>query len=243
LRKFFASALFRNENPSHAKLLLAGLLFLILTPIVLWLDSDYFFNRFSFYGRWLANSLTIIYFLWLFVISGTQLRKLIFTMVIVSYIGELIFCTWLGMYAYRTEHIPLYVPLGHAIVYSSGYIYAHSQIALQQKALLNKVFPVLFVLIFLIPVVFLNDMFTLIFSFFFFAVLKRKRWDNLYYFIALCVIYIELLGTALHCWKWVPETFGVIPAANPPMGAVFFYAGGDVIIAKIVSVWGGRKKK
>src|SRR5690606_15560928 len=86
--------------------------------------------------------------------SGTQLRRLIFTMVIVSYIGELIFCTWLGMYAYRTEHIPLYVPLGHAIVYASGYIYAHSQLASRQKTLLKKLFPVLFILILLIPYIF-----------------------------------------------------------------------------------------
>jgi len=46
-----------------------------------------------------------------------------------------------------------------------------------------------------------------------------------------------LVGTYFKCWTWVPKTFGVIPLVNPPMGAVFFYAGGDVILAKMVSYW------
>ena len=77
----------------------------------------------------------------------------------------------------------------------------------------------------------------------FFLLLKRKRWQNLYYFIALCVIFIELVGTFFGCWKWVPKIFGTISAVNPPMGAVFFYAGGDVLLAKIVAVWENKKLK
>lgn len=241
MKDFKSFQLFINSSPTKANMTMAGWLFLILTPLVLWLDSDFFLNDYGFNGRWLANGLTLVYFLWLFYVSGTELRKLIFTMVIISYIGELIFCSLLGMYHYRTVHIPLYVPLGHAIVYASGYIYANTGWALTNKTLLKKVFPLLFILIFLIPVLFFNDIFTLIFSVFFFLILRRKKYDPLYYFIAFCVIYIELLGTGFNCWKWVPETFGVIPAANPPMGAVFFYAGGDVIIAKLVSIWDGRK--
>jgi hypothetical protein len=67
--------------------------------------------------------------------------------------------------------------------------------------------------------------------------MRRKKWQIVYYTIALCVIFIELVGTYNKCWIWVPKTFDIIPVANPPMGAVFFYAGGDVILAKIVSYW------
>jgi hypothetical protein len=90
--------------------------------------------------------------------------------------------------------------------------------------------------------IFLKDVFSLIFGIFFFLLLKRKKWQNLYYFIALCVIFIELGGTYFQCWKWVPKTFGLIPAANPPMGAVFFYAGGDVLLSKIVDYWKFKTK-
>lgn len=236
LKTFFTSKLFINEHPSNVKLAVAGILFLVLTPLILWFDSTHFESLY-FEGRWLANVGTSIYLFWLFTIAGTHLRKLLFTMVIVSYIGELIFSTMLGMYYYRTPHIPLYVPLGHAIVYASGAIYAQTNWALRNVNSLKKLFPPLFIGIFLVAVLFFNDLFTLIFSFGFFWILKRKKWDNLYYFIALCVIFIELIGTGFQCWKWVPHTFSVIPAANPPMGAVFFYAGGDVLIGKIVRKW------
>lgn len=236
LARFFSASLFVNEHPSPQKLSLAGLLFLVLTPMVLWIDSVDFALRY-FDGRALANGIVILYVLWLFSIAGSQLRKLIVTMIVVSYIGELLFSSLLGMYFYRTEGIPFYVPLGHSIVYASGAIYAQTQVAQKQELLLKKIFPGLFVIIFLIPILWVGDIFTLVFSFCFFWILKRKRWDNLYYFIALCVIYIELLGTGFQCWKWVPNTFGWIPAANPPMGAVFFYAGGDVLIGKLVKLW------
>lgn len=236
IKSFFASSLFINEQPSRTKLAVAGMLFLVLTPLILGFDSTLFRIHY-FEGRWLANLGTILYFVWLFSIAGSHLRKLLFTMVIVSYIGELIFSTVLGMYQYRIPNIPLYVPLGHAIVYASGAIYAQTDVAMRNLTRLKKLFPVLFISIFLVAIVFFNDLLTLLLSFGFFWVLKRKKWDNLYYFIALCVIFIELIGTGFQCWKWEPYTFSVIPAANPPMGAVFLYAGGDVLIGKIVRKW------
>lgn len=156
-------------------------------------------------------------------------------MVFLSYIGELIFCKLLGMYHYRTNPIPLYVPFGHAIVYASGYVMAQTSWAKTKEKKLQLFFGYSFVILFLSVGIFLNDVFSILFGFLFFVLLKRKQWQNLYYFIALCVIFIELVGTFFQCWTWVPKTIGIIPAANPPMGAVFFYAGGDVLLAKIVS--------
>lgn len=157
-------------------------------------------------------------------------------MVVLSYIGELIFCKLLGMYSYRTSMIPLYVPVGHAIVYASGYILAHSTFAIKWNARLRVVFAIGFIALFLSAGLLFNDVFTLIFGVVFFLLLRRKRWENMYYFIAVCVIIIELIGTYFKCWTWSPRIFGYLSTANPPMGAVFFYAGGDVLLAKIVSV-------
>lgn len=160
-----------------------------------------------------------------------------FVMVFLSYIGELIFCKLLGMYAYRTPDIPLYVPFGHAIVYASGFVMAESPFFVANENKLKQLFFISFATLFLGVGIFLHDIFSLVFGTLFFVLLKRKKWNNVYYSIALCVIFIELVGTYFKCWTWVPKTFGVIPAVNPPMGAVFFYAGGDVILAKMVSYW------
>ncbi|MBP6757690.1 MAG: hypothetical protein KA133_00445, partial [Flavobacterium sp.] len=206
------------------------------TLLALGIDSVYFAETY-FDARQITNFLAIVYFSFFFWFSDAYLRKLMFVMVLLSYVGELIFCTLLGMYDYRTPVIPLYVPFGHAIVYASGSVLAHTEWAVRNDKVLKKYFAIGFSLLFLSVGIFLNDVFSLIFGVCFFLLLKRKKWQNLYYFIALCVIFIELAGTYFQCWKWIPKTFGLIPAVNPPMGAVFFYAGGDVLLVKIVEIW------
>jgi len=234
------SVFFNDKNYNAKKQLFFAVCFPFFTILALGIDSVTF-NENYFDGRQITNLLAIIYFSFFFWSSGSYLRKLMFVMVFLSYIGELIFCTLLGMYNYRTIVIPLYVPFGHAIVYASGYVFAHTEWAIKNDHLLKKYFAVAFLILFLSVGIFLEDIFSLIFGIFFFLLLKRKRWQNLYYFIAICVIFIELVGTYFQCWKWIPKTFGLIPAANPPMGAVFFYAGGDVLLSKIVDYWKSKK--
>lgn len=242
MTNFFHQSLFEQNRANQKMQLFFALFFTIFTILALGLDSVFFAQNY-FDAQQITNFLALIYFLLLFVHSNSHLRKLMFVMVFLSYIGELIFCKLFGMYHYRTATIPLYVPLGHAIVYGSGFVFAQTSWALNNEKSLRKFFFIFFILLFLGVGIFLNDVFTLVFGGFFFLLLKRKQWQNLYYFIALCVIFIELVGTFFQCWAWVPKTFGTIPAVNPPMGAVFFYAGGDVLLAKIVAVWDNKNLK
>jgi len=239
---FLQHSIFINQAANPKKQLFYALFFTIFTIIALGVDSIFFINQF-FDAILITNFLAVIYFSLLFWVSDSHLRKLMFVMVFLSYLGELIFCKWLRMYNYRTDVIPLYVPFGHAIVYSSGYIFAHTKFALNNKKRLRDFFFGFFILLFLSVGIFLNDIFSLIFGMLFFLLLRRKKWQNLYSFIAICVIFIELIGTFFRCWTWSPKTFGTIPAANPPMGAVFFYAGGDVLLAKIISLWENKNLK
>lgn len=232
-------------NPQYQRpktQLFLAFFFTVFTLLALGIDSV-FFTKYYFDARQITNVLAIFYFLLLFFTSDNHLRRLMVVMVLLSYVGELIFCKLLGMYAYRTPAIPLYVPFGHAIVYASGFIFAQTKWALQQDRKLKYFFAIFFILLFLSVAILGNDWFSLLFGALFFVLLKRKRWQNLYYFIALCVIFIELAGTFFQCWMWVPKTFGVIPTINPPMGAVFFYAGGDVLLARIVGIWELKKIK
>lgn len=236
MNKAIDTLFFSDEKNNSKMQLFFALLFPFFTLIALGFDSVFFAANY-FDARSITNVLAIVYFSFFFWFSDPYLRKSMFAMVFLSYIGELIFCSLLQMYQYRAVFIPLYVPFGHAIVYASGYVLAHTKWALKNNVVLGKCFAIAFFLLFLGVGVLLNDMFSLLFGVFFFLILKRKKWQNLYYFIAVCVIFIELAGTYFECWKWVPKTFGLIPAANPPMGAVFFYAGGDVLLVKIVDLW------
>ncbi|MEA5139804.1 hypothetical protein [Arcicella rigui] len=242
MQKIFSLFSFNHNSESKKLQLLYAFGFTFFTVIALGIDSVAFKNHY-FDGRNVTNILAFIYFFLIYFVSDKHLKKLMFVMIFLSYLGEVIFSTILGMYLYRTEQIPLYVPFGHSIVYASGFIFAKTNWAKANELLLRKIFIAFFLVLFLCVGFFLNDYFSLIFGVFFFAILKRKKMDNLYSFIALCVIFIELVGTYFQCWTWIPKTFGVIPAANPPMGAIFFYAGGDVLLVKIVSLIEKRSEK
>ena len=234
-------SIFNAQYPNSSRQLWLAWAFPVFTVTALGIDSVFFLEHY-FDGRLLTNVLAVLYFATMFAVCGTELRKLMAIMVVLSYIGELIFCKLLGMYTYRTAAIPLYVPFGHAIVYASGYIFAHTQWVQSKSRQLGMFFAAGFTLLFLLVGILLNDIFSLVFGVLFFVLLKRKRWQNLYYFVALCVIFIELAGTYMQCWAWVPKVFG-LPTVNPPMGAVFFYAGGDVLLARIIKEWEIKKVK
>ena len=242
MHHFLNQYLFKDKNSNYKAQGYFAMFFIVFTIVALGLDSVFFTQNY-FDVRQITNFLALVYFSLLFCTSNSHLRKLMFVMVFLSYIGELIFCKLLGLSEYRTDSIPLYVPFGHAIVYASGFIFAHTSWAIKYESKLRTFFSCFFLLLFLAVGIFLHDIFSLIFGLCFFILLKRKRWQNLYYSIALCVIFIELVGTYFKCWTWVPKTFGVIPTINPPMGAVFFYAGGDVLLAKIVAFWDHKNLK
>lgn len=214
------------------------LFFLIVTPLVLCLDSTAMARHMEL--RPLVNAGALLFF-WAFCSAAdARLRKLLLVMVPLSYVGELIFCETLGWYRYRLGDIPLYVPFGHAIVYGSGYVLAHYRAVVRRDGLVRRICTAGFALLFAGVALALGDGFSASSGLLFFWLMRRKKWVNLYYLIALCVIYIELLGTGLRCWTWTPLIHGVIPTANPPVGVVFFYAGGDALLVRVVN-WLDRK--
>ena len=134
---------FTGENQPAQKRMFYALFFTIFTVIALGIDSV-FFTKHYFDARQITNLLAIVYFSLFFFASNSHLRKLMFIMVFLSYFGELIFCKWLAMYAYRSNDIPLYVPFGHAIVYASGYVFSESSWAIKNEKALRTFFAVFF---------------------------------------------------------------------------------------------------
>jgi hypothetical protein len=229
---FFLFKVFTNENHDKKKELYAALFFIVFIGFGLWLDSVYFAERF-FDGRWLMNIFAIGHFLYFFYVASTKLRKLMFIMVPLSYLGEEMFCNWFDMYDYRNNQIPLYVPFGHALLYATGWVCSKTDWAIQHKQKLTSFFIVFFaVVLFGVGIVF-NDVLTLIYAVVFFWVMRRKKWASLYFFMSLWVIALELVGTYYQCWGWHPVVFKVIPTVNPPLGALVIYVCGDIVLNKL----------
>ena len=98
----------------------------------------------------------------------------------------------------------------------------------------NASLPGSFILLFLGVGILLKDVFFIAFWKFVFSVLIKKEAlaKPVLLHRPLCYLYRIGRNVCFQCWTWVPKTFGIIPAVNPPMGAVFFYAGGDVSARK-----------
>lgn len=218
-----------------------SLFFLVLIVGGLGIDSVQFRDA-CFDGRQAANILFITYFFIMFTAMGRRLQRLMLVMTFLSYLGELLCSEALGMYDYKGNTIPLYVPFGHAMVYATGFVLSQTPAVQSNGRWLKQVFAVIFIALFAGAFVFAGDVFTLVFGVLFFWVLRRKKWDSKYYCIALCAVLVEFAGTGYRCWVWKPDLLGFLPAANPPLGAVFIYAGGDVILEKILFLWDKRKR-
>ena len=170
-----AAFLWNDSVESKARLQFGyALCFPAFTILALGIDSVWFTQTY-FDARQITNTLIVLYFLGFFMSSSGALRKLMLVMLPLSYLGELIFCSLLEMYAYRTPMIPLYVPFGHAIVYASGYVFAFTVWSVEKELHLRRYFLSFFTLLFLGVGLFLNDYLSLIFGILFFLILKRKR--------------------------------------------------------------------
>ena len=211
-------------------------LFPFFTFYMLKLDSVSFSENHS-YGQNYLNFIVFLFTLILWFFADKQLKKLIFTMIFLSYLGEIIFCKLLGWYTYRLGNIPFYVPFGHAIVFASGYTLSQIEFLKKHDNQLKNIFIYTFLIVFLLLFFLGNDLFSLISGALFMLLIRRKKWQTLYFNIAFCVIFIELVGTHYGAWKWKPLLYNYIGTLNPPLGAVFFYAGGDVILVKLVQLY------
>jgi len=211
-------------------------LFPFFTFFMLKLDSVSFSENHS-QGQFYLNFIVFLFTLILWFFANKQLKKLIFIMIFLSYLGEIIFCKLLGWYTYRLGNIPFYVPFGHAIVFASGYILSELEILKKYDNQLKNIFIYTFFVVFILLFFLGSDLFSLISGILFMLLIRRKKWQTLYFYIAFCVIFIELVGTYYGAWKWKSVLYKYISTLNPPLGAVFFYAGGDVLLVKIVQIY------
>lgn len=233
--------LFINDSYCPVKELNAALFFLVFIVVGLGIDSVYFKESF-FDGRWLMNVFAIVHFTIFFQRANDQLRKLMFVMVFLGYLGELVFCEVFEMYHYRTGEIPLYVPFGHALLYATGWVCSQSSWIQTNNHLLKKIFIPFYLLLFAGIGFFLSDTLSVILGTLFFITVFWRKWAIFFFVISLWVILLELVGTYYQCWTWYPQSFGLIHTINPPMGAIFIYAGGDITLNKLVSVWDTQRQ-
>ena len=170
--------------------------------------------------------------------------------VVVAYatVVEYVFADWLGVYVYRLENVPAFVPPGHGLVYLAAFAIGRSAWAHARAR------P------FVAATLVAGGCWTLwgvtlaprtdALGVFWFGCLLVFAWRGrsplLYAGAFVVVSYLEILGTSLGTWTWQPyDPTGLVPIGNPPSGIAGGYAWFDAaalwVAPRLLRRWDGRR--
>ena len=212
--------------PSGMKYLHIYFVMFLTIFIVFFLDSV-MVSRVVPYSQWLANLVMLITFCWMLKQVTTKIKKLMLYGLSIGFVGESFFALVLGMYTYRLENLPLYVPIGHSIVYAGVFYIVKEPLFKKYQTAICQALYFAMIMYSTLWLFFANDVFGFLCMLVILYVLNRHE-DMKPFFLSMFffVIYIELIGTYFQCWVW-PEVwfnrFTFIPSANPPSGIAAFY--------------------
>jgi hypothetical protein len=184
-------------------------------------------------GSIAVTAAIVAYYAALFRRADAALRRLMVIIVPISLAGE-VFCSLiLGLYRYRGDTIPPFVPLGHAVIFATGVYAARHLVLVGRERVARGVLLVAYVIAFAVAIFWLGDTLSAVFGLLLVLLLARKRWALLYLVMGLVVLGIEIAGTRAGVWAWRGETLGGLITTHPPIGAIVLYVFGDALIARV----------
>src|SRR5437660_3037010 len=152
-----------------------------------------------------------------------------------------------GIYAYRLHNVPLFVPPGHGLVYLFGLLAAQTPIVTRYGRRLA--YAILAVAgawavlgLTVLPVVTgrIDVQGAMCFPVFAYFLLRSPRWP-LFAAIFIIVSELEIVGTSLGNWYWLPAAPCTgIPSGNPPsvIAAGYCIIDGTVLLLFSIYRWG-----
>jgi hypothetical protein len=162
---------------------------------------------------------------------------------------EYTFSPLLGVYLYRFENVPMYVPPGHGLVYlaalsigRSVFVRAHAQACAAAVLVVGGAYAAYGL--------FFADRTDVLGAFWYLCLVGFILWGpsrGLYIGAFLCVTYLELAGTTLGTWAWqTHDPTGLVAIGNPPSGAAGGYGWfdlaallvGPVLLARVNRIHG-----
>ena len=193
------------------------------------------------YAQHMATTVMLIGFAILYYRSSARLREQMLYAVFIGFVGEHLFSIGLGMYTYRLENIPHYVPPGHAIVLMAAIYFCKESIVKNSQKLLEKIFTIFILVYATLFLIFAGDVFGFVMSILVIFLLRNKPRERLFYLTMYIVVaFLEIVGTSYGCWYWPETAWDVIPflkSANPPSGISLFY-----FLLDLGSLWLYKKR-
>lgn len=163
------------------------------------------------------------------------------TLIVVAFASciEYTFSPLLGVYTYRFDNVPAYVPPGHGLVYLAALAIGRTAyVAARSRALATTVLVVGGC--WAVYGVTLADRSDALGAFWFLCLAGFLRWGpspGLYVGAFVVVSYLELMGTSLGTWVWQEhDPTGIVSIGNPPSGAAGGYGWFD-LAALLLGPW------
>ena len=192
----------------------------------LFLDSFYMV-KITKDAQFYATISMLVGFTIVFVKVNKRVKEQMITAVILGIIGEYFFSILLGMYTYRLENVPHYVPPGHALVYTAVLYFSKAKSIVLHRIKLERFFTIFIMIYASLFLIFKNDVFGFVMTVATLLILRNKPRERLFYLtMYISVAYLEIVGTNFLCWKWPATAWGIfdfLPSFNPPSGISFFY--------------------
>jgi len=153
-------------------------------------------------------------------------RVMVGVVVVYATVIEYVFADWLGVYVYRLENVPSFVPPGHGLIYLAAFAIGRS--AWSSRA--SWLVPVTLVAgacwaVWGITLAPQTDVLGALWFGCLLLFAWRGRSPLLYAGAFLVVSYLEIIGTSLGTWTWsTSDPTGFIAIGNPPSGIAGGYA-------------------
>jgi hypothetical protein len=187
-------------------------------------------QKIDFWGQTITNIVVWLFFGWLF-FNGNRLEKLsLVVCVLYATAGEVFLSLVWGLYEYRLYNVPLFVPPGHALLFTLGLLLTPKMpdwIIWGVPAIAAPY------MIFAIVCGF-DTMGGILFSTFLICLVFGKA-KKLYATMFVLSLILEIYGTWLGNWTWSIEVpWLALTNTNPPASAGAFYCLLDLLIVSTV---------
>ncbi len=196
----------------------------------LWLD-----RAFGIGGQVVASIWAWTVFIWLLGRVDRTTRGAMLLCVSIATGGEMLLSLGWGLYTYRFDNVPPFVPPGHVLLFLLGLRIAQrlpdaAVPAIAATALGYGVFAIATG----------HDTTSAVLALLLMLCLAVGSNRRLYVTVFMLALALELYGTALGSWRWSAAVPGLpLASANPPLCAGTFYCALDLLIALGLRV-GGR---
>ncbi len=186
-------------------------------------------------GQLVLGLLTAVVLAGLLAIQPRDVRLQALAVVGIATIGEVVGSILWGVYSYRLDNLPAFVPPGHGLVYLCGF--ALATLAARRPAVLlaaGVVGAATWALLGLTVLPATDVSGAIGCTLLVLVLLKTRR--PVYAGVFLVVAALEIYGTAIGTWTWRGVVPGLgIPQGNPPSGAASGYVVFDVLAIALVA--------